>query len=120
MVTRRQSPNGIDGRSSVNRVGSGPSSRQVPDLLPWKIRVKGGACAIGCDLPKARPNRDLARRQDARRNEDGPVALAGPVTGVVTAGTPGGGWGEWCGGSRPRRAPPSAKAAGYTAARSGE
>jgi hypothetical protein len=60
--------------------------------LPWKISVKGGACAIAAgDAPLGAPLTVIfARRHDARREEDGPVALAGAVTkGGVTAGTAG-------------------------------
>ena len=56
------------------------------EVLPGKITVKGGACAIA---PATRPGAPLtvifARRQDARREEDGPVRYAGAVTGGVTA-----------------------------------
>jgi hypothetical protein len=59
----------------------------------------------------------FARRQDARREEDGPAALADAVTGMRDGGDRlAAGAGERRGGSRPRRASPDAKAAGYTAA----
>jgi len=48
--------------------------------LPWKISVQGGACAIAAgDAPVGAPLTAIfARRQDARREEDGLAALAGP------------------------------------------
>jgi hypothetical protein len=55
--------------------------------LPWKITVRSGACAIR----RTRPQGALltvicARRHDARREEDGPAALAGAVTRVRDGG----------------------------------
>jgi hypothetical protein len=57
-------------------------------VLPWKIRGKGGACAIACDAKAVAPLPVIfARRQDARRGEDGSVTCAGVVIrGCVTAG----------------------------------
>jgi hypothetical protein len=67
-----------------------PCSRQVPGLCP----------ATGCPA-----------------REDSPAAVAGAVTRVRDGGVRlAAGAGERRGGSRPRRAPPSAEAAGYTAA----
>jgi hypothetical protein len=44
--------------------------------LPWKISVKGGACGSVSDAPSGAPLTVIfARRQDARREEDGPVRL---------------------------------------------
>jgi len=50
--------------------------------LPWKISVKGGACAIAAgDAPAGAPLTVIfARRQDARREEDGPATGAGAVS----------------------------------------
>ena len=53
------------------------------EVLPGKISVKGGACAIAsATRPAGAPLTVIfARRQDARREEDGPVRYAGAVTG---------------------------------------
>jgi len=61
--------------------------------LPWKISVKGGACAIAVgDVPLGAPLTVIfARRQDARREEDDPATDAGVITECVTAGGPAGG-----------------------------
>src|SRR5438552_13183309 len=62
-------------------------------ILPWKIRVKV------LSAPAAQRGRTtltviFARRQDARREEDGPAALAGRgAAGALRRGPPGGGYG---------------------------
>jgi hypothetical protein len=64
--------------------------------LPGKITVRGGAQRHRASDASAASAFDgeLARRQDARREEDGPPALAGAVTGVHDGGDrPGGGCG---------------------------
>jgi len=68
--------------------------------------------------PRARPLTVIfARRHDARREEDGPAALAGPVTRVRNGeGRRTAGAGERRGGSGPRRCAAALEAAGQAAA----
>ena len=59
-------------RETESREVRPPDRRQV---LPWKISVKGGACAIATgDAPLGAPLTVIfARRENARRGEGGPV-----------------------------------------------
>jgi hypothetical protein len=84
-------------------------SREVrpPDrcqVLPWKISVRGGACAIAAgDAPSGAPLTVIfARRENVRRGEGGPVSLAGAVTVGALERVPAA---YGCGGSRPEAAP---------------
>ena len=58
---------GIPGSSPVLLIGAG-SCRED--------QCQGGACAIACDAPWARPLVTFARRENARREEDGPASFS--------------------------------------------
>jgi hypothetical protein len=67
-------------------------------ILPGKFAVRGLPEAKRRDAKAAGRSAldsELSRRQDARRVEDGPAALAGAVTRMRDGGTAGGG----CGGN---------------------
>jgi hypothetical protein len=92
------------------RVGFASSSRQVPDLCPGKIisqewrlchpKDASAASALDGDL--------CSGDRIARREEDGPAALAGAVTGVRDGGIRlAAGVGERRCGGGPRRASPT-------------
>ena len=71
--------------------------------MPWKISVKGGACAIACDAPLGAPLTVIfARRQNARREEDDPVSCVDAVTVSALERVPSA---CGCGGCRPAAAP---------------